>query len=321
MNIMIIGGAGFIGSRLSEVLNYKTTHNISIFDKSDNTSNQVNYFQGNILNKSELRECLLGIDLIINLAAEHKDNVSPVSLYDDVNVKGSKNICEIADELSIKHIIFTSTVAVYGMDGNGFDENSVPSPFNDYGRTKLEAEAIYNSWYDADKKNKKLVIIRPTAIFGEGNRGNIYNFFNQISSKAFIMIGDGRNKKSISYVGNIAEFILILISHPKPYILINYVDKPDLSMNELANIARDALGKKRLSRFKLPRYLGVFAGYLFDFFSLISSKDLILSSIRIKKFTSNSVVNTIYNNDNFEKPYTMKEAINRTLLYEFNDQK
>ena len=318
MNIMIIGGAGFIGSRLLEDLKNKGIHNLFIFDKLENKIKNLNYFQGNILNKENLRNSLKGMDLIINLAAEHKDNVSPLQLYTDVNVTGSLNICDIASEMNINHIIFTSTVAVYGLDGSGFTEESDPKPFNEYGKTKLQAEDLYRSWFDKDPINRKLSIIRPTAIFGEGNRGNIYNFFNQISSKTFVMIGSGENKKSISYVGNISEFLCKLIESTNAYNLINYVDKPDLSMNELADIARDTLGKKRLSKFKIPKFIGIAAGYIFDLLAVIMQKDLILSSIRIKKFISNSVVDSIYNN-NFTKPFTMKDSIKRTLTYEFKE--
>ena len=49
-----------------------------------------------------------------NLAAEHRDDVRPRSLYDEVNVEGAKNVCRVAEEKGINRIIFTSSVAVYG---------------------------------------------------------------------------------------------------------------------------------------------------------------------------------------------------------------
>ena len=54
---------------------------------------------------------------------------------------------------------------------------------------------------------RSLVIIRPTVIFGKGNRGNVFNLFNQINKGLFAMIGDGENIKSMAYVKNVASFL------------------------------------------------------------------------------------------------------------------
>ena len=58
------------------------------------------------------------------------------------------------------------------------------------------AENIYKDWFNEDPSKRTLIIIRPTVIFGEGNRGNVYNLLNQINSKKFAMFGNGKNKKS-----------------------------------------------------------------------------------------------------------------------------
>jgi uncharacterized protein YybS (DUF2232 family) len=68
-------------------------------------------------------------------------------------------------------------------------------------------ENILKNWQEQGKEERTLVIIRPTVVFGEKNRGNIYNLMRQISTGKFVMIGNGENKKSIAYVGNLAAFI------------------------------------------------------------------------------------------------------------------
>ena len=143
-----------------------------------------------------LRKMVEG-DVIINLAAEHRDDVTPRSLYDEVNVEGAKNVCRVAQEKWINKIIFTSSVAVYGFAEPNTDEKGKFAPFNDYGRTKMLAEQVYKNWYEKDPDNRCLVIIRPTVVFGEQNRGNVYNLLNQIAKGHFIMIGNGQNKKSM----------------------------------------------------------------------------------------------------------------------------
>ena len=66
---------------------------------------------------------MVNSDVVINLAAEHHDDVTPRSLYDDVNVKGAENVCNICTKLGIKRIIFTSSVTEYGFAPIGSDES------------------------------------------------------------------------------------------------------------------------------------------------------------------------------------------------------
>ena len=153
---------------------------------------------------------------IINLAAEHRDDVLPISKYYEVNVLGSKNVCKFAEKNNINKIIFTSSVAVYGFSNKPVNEEGKINYFNEYGRTKFLAEEVYREWFGRDPSNRSLTIVRPTVIFGNGNKGNVYNLIKQISEKKFIMIGNGKNIKSIAYVKNVADFLT--------YLLKNWID-------------------------------------------------------------------------------------------------
>ena len=107
------------------------------------------------------------------LAAEHRDDVSPISLYYDVNVRGTKNVLDAMDKANVKNIIFTSSVAVYGLNKISPNENHSIDPFNHYGKSKWQAEIIIKNWYEKDPIGKSVTILRPTVIFGERNRGNV----------------------------------------------------------------------------------------------------------------------------------------------------
>ncbi len=76
------------------------------------------------------------VNVIVNLAAVHRDDIRPLSRYDDVNVQGSVNVCEAARKHEINKIVFTSSVAIYGFALADTDESGEPNYFNDYGRTK-----------------------------------------------------------------------------------------------------------------------------------------------------------------------------------------
>ena len=101
-----------------------------------------------------------------------------------------KNVALVCLEKSIKKIVFTSTVAIYGFAEPGTDEGGAINPFNEYGRTKFEAEERLRAW--KNRGDNALIIVRPTVIFGEGNRGNVFNLMNQIASGKFLMVGQRR---------------------------------------------------------------------------------------------------------------------------------
>ena len=183
--VAIIGGAGFVGSRLT-----------ARFRNGNICSNKYDIDLSNHLDKSiyldvedaDSLDQLAGVSTIINLAAVHRDDVRPLSRYDDVNVQGAKNVCEAACKHGVHQIIFTSSVAIYGFAPADTDESGKSNYFNDYGRTKCLAEQVYKAWQAEDPESRTLVIVRPTVIFGEGNRGNVYNLLRQIASRRFLML-------------------------------------------------------------------------------------------------------------------------------------
>jgi len=264
-----------------------------------------------------LRRTIPDSSILINLAAEHQDDVKTISLYREVNVNGAKNICIVAREKNVKKIIFTSTVAVYGFAPIGTDENGEIKPFNEYGKTKYEAEHIFKVWQEEKPNDRTLVIIRPTVVFGENNRGNVYNLINQIVIDKFIMIGNGKNRKSMAYVENVVAFIKYSLSFNPGIHIYNYIDKPDFTMNSLVNSVKEIMGIQSKYIVKIPYIIGLTIGKGFDFFALLLRKKFTISSIRIKKFCANSVYNSAIDNSGFKAPITIKDALEKTIIYEF----
>jgi GlcNAc-P-P-Und epimerase len=316
-NISVVGGSGFIGTRLCDRLKENPNVSFRIIDKAMSKAYPNHSRIGDVRNPDDLLEHLAPDSVLVNLAAEHRDDVSPISLYDDVNVEGAKNICNAARKKNIHTIVFTSSVAVYGFAQIETDESGPISPFNDYGRSKYLAENVFREWYAEDKENRTLVIIRPTVVFGEKNRGNVYNLFKQIASGKFVMIGDGCNRKSIAYVENVSAFIEYCLGFKPGLYTYNFVDKPDFTMNALVNNVSCILGKPNKSFVKVPFKLGYLIGKVFDLIAFLSKKKFAVSSIRVKKFCSNSVFNSSISETGFISPVAIEDAIKRTVTYEF----
>jgi nucleoside-diphosphate-sugar epimerase len=318
MNITIIGGSGFVGTRLTTRL-LATGHSIKIVDKNDSRKYPNLRTYADVREPETLEKTLNGSDVVINLAAEHRDDITPKSLYDDVNVIGAENVCNICIKLGIKKIIFTSSVAVYGFAPVGTDETGKINYFNDYGRTKWLAEEKYRKWLNMNLSNS-LTIIRPTVIFGEQNRGNVYNLLNQIASGKFFMVGNGNNVKSMAYVENVAAFIDYSLNNGSGEHLYNYIDKPDFDMNTLVAEINLILGKSE-KLFHWPYWLGYLGGFCFDVLAFILHKKLSISSIRVKKFCSNTMFEALnIKKTDFKVPITLSEGLKNTIKYEFIDK-
>lgn len=315
MNIFIIGGKGFIGSRLSKRLLRKNINTkVGDIAISESEINHKNIYL-DVTDRNTL-DVIKGSDTIINLAAEHRDNIKPISRYENVNIIGAINTCNAARDNNVNRIIFTSSVAVYGFAPNNTKEDGKINYFNDYGRTKYEAEQIYIKWYLEKPSERSLVIIRPTVVFGEGNRGNIYNLMKSISSKRFLMIGHGKNIKSIAYVENVAAFIEYCLDF-KGQQTFNYIDKPDMDMNTLVKKIRFSLFESNNVGIRIPSYLAKIIGILFDLISFLLKKEFSISNIRIKKFMANSQFDSSIKNTKFIAPVNLLDAIEMTLKNEF----
>ncbi|MDB2690599.1 NAD(P)-dependent oxidoreductase [Planktomarina temperata] len=312
--VSIIGGAGFVGTYLCKQLIAKGW-DFEIIDIKASNSFPERTKIGDIRNLQSLREKISG-DFVVNLAAIHRDDVQDLSQYHETNVLGSRNITKVCTEKGIKNILFTSSVAVYGYADPDTDEEGKIEPFNEYGRTKFEAEEVFRKWQK--EGDYSLTIVRPTVIFGEGNRGNVFNLFNQIESGKFFMIGSGENKKSMAYVQNVAAFLETCLGSKKKYLLSNYVDAPDLTMNELVSLVRFKLKGKYNVGLRIPYMLGLFIGYACDTCSKILNVQLSISALRIKKFTSSTQFKSAQCDlEGFAPPFSLVDAIEQTLHSEF----
>ena len=317
MKISIIGGSGFVGTKLIERLQDESAYELLNIDKAPSAHYPQISQIGNVLDKDLLNQQLSGTDLVILLAAEHRDDVSPISAYYDVNVQGMRNTLEAMEVNHITRIIFTSSVAVYGLDKDNPDESFPADPFNHYGKSKWEAEQVLQEWYKTHE-DWNINIVRPTVIFGEGNRGNVFNLLNQIASGKFMMIGNGKNQKSMSYVGNIVAFLKYLIEDcTSGYQVFNYVDKPDFTTNDLVYHTGEILGK-RIPTTHIPYWVGMMGGYGFDVLAFISRKKLSISSVRVKKFCAVTKYDSKKAmNSGFIPPFSMEEGLRRMLKAEF----
>ena len=314
-DIAILGGSGFIGSRMAARM---TEQNLPfrIGDLKQSAAFSDRWMACDVRKSETLLETLRGATAIVNLAAEHRDDVRPLSRYQETNVLGASQVCLAARHLGIQKIVFTSSVAVYGFHSGPMEECGPYAPFNEYGKTKLEAERVYQDWAKEDSA-RTLVIVRPTVVFGEGNRANVYNLLKQIASGRFLMTGPGTNVKSMAYVENVAAFLIHSLSFGPGVHFFNYTDGPDMTTRELVDFVKRCLGRNgRVPR--MPKTVALAGGYFFDALSRLTGQTFPVSAVRVRKFCENTQVSAKrVAQTKFIPPSSLGEGLARTIHFEF----
>ena len=179
MRILVIGGAGYIGSHVARAF-LDRGYAVTVFDNfqtglRENLFHDAAFVYGDIMRPEQLREAMReGFDGCVHLAALKAAGQSMLKpeLYAESNISGTINILNQATAAGISRLIFSSSAAVYGSPQYlPIDENHPKEPENFYGFTKLEIERILD-WYDR-LKGIRYAAIRYFNAAGYDVRGRI----------------------------------------------------------------------------------------------------------------------------------------------------
>jgi UDP-glucuronate 4-epimerase len=232
MNILITGGAGFIGSSLVEILLKEGQFKIycldnfdAFYDKKIKQKNIQNFFNNknfNFIEKDILHISSLEInekiDCIVHLAAKAgvRPSIENAESYFDVNVNGTLKVLEYAKRKNIKKVIFASSSSVYGVNKN-IPWKTVEldlQPISPYASSKIAAEKIgftYSYLFDI-----KFIALRFFTVYGPKQRPDlaISKFISKIYNNETIQIyGDGSTSRDYTYIDDIIEGIYKAIQY------------------------------------------------------------------------------------------------------------
>ena len=214
MNFLLIGGNGFIGSHISDIL-IKNNHKVRVYDlfmeKYRSPLKEVDYRIYPIDDLNALYEAMLDIDVVFHLASSTVPSTSILDPLLDVNgnLVSSINILNTAVRAKIKKIIyFSSGGAIYGSVNGHINEQNELNPISSYGIIKSTIEKYFILY--GKKYNIETVIFRPSNPYGprQGHfiaQGVISTFLKKLSNnEAISVFGTGENMKDYIYIEDLA---------------------------------------------------------------------------------------------------------------------
>lgn len=275
-SILVTGGAGFIGSHLSERLlkegnkvlvidNFNDYYNPKIKRNNveevkktciDNNILLENYkvFEGDIRDNKFLKEVFSNkIDSIMHLAAMAgvRPSIQNPGLYYDVNITGTVNILERCREHGIKQFVFASSSSVYGNNEKvPFAESDrVDNPISPYAATKKSGELLCHTYHHLFDMN--IACLRFFTVYGPRQRPDLaINKFATLilEDKEIPFYGDGTTSRDYTYVDDIVNGIVSSINYvntdKKVFEIFNLGGDRTVSLNEMVETIEEVLGKK-----------------------------------------------------------------------------
>jgi len=266
-NILITGGAGFIGSHLVDHLLAQGLWRVTVVDdfndfydpsikleniKTHRSNPNFELVEADIRDPAALRRAFTetNFECIVHLAARAgvRPSLKEPHLYLETNVNGTMNLLELARSSGTKQFIFGSSSSVYGLNNKvPFSEDDpIFNPISPYAATKAAGELICHSY--AHLYDMRIVCLRFFTVYGARQRPDlaIHKFAKLISAgKPIPVFGDGTTRRDYTYIDDIIAGVRAAIDyHQSKYEVINLGESRTVELRELISLLEDALGHR-----------------------------------------------------------------------------
>ena len=257
MKILVTGGAGFIGSHLLQLLQGQQGVEVVVYDnlssgRREHVPKGIRLVEGDVRDAEGLARLFAseGFDSVVHLAAQ---TMVPYSLSHpeedcQINLLGLINILECCRKYAVKHIVFSSSAAVYGDNLNiPLHEEEKPMPTSAYGITKMASEHYLRMYHDLYGLNT--TVLRFANVYGErqgaGGEGGVVSIFCKLlaAGQGVTVFGNGEQTRDFVYAGDIAE-ALWRGSQLEGHHVINISTQKETSVNQLLAAFKQAVGRE-----------------------------------------------------------------------------
>jgi len=263
MKILVTGGSGFIGSHVVDKLRDKGVK-VRVYDGIMPTYREdIEYYQGSILDRNELGFAMNGIDAVMHLAAiaDVKDVFSEPLKSEAINVRGAINVLEAARNSKVRKVIYGSTTWVYSeAESNNVDETTpLHAPSHFYTATKLAGEYYcqsYSKLYDLD-----VTILRYGIPYGPRARdGAVIPIFvkKALDGEALTITGDGSQFRKFIYVEDLAEGNVLALKSIAENKVYNLDGNKRITIKKIAETIQKIVGDVKIEY--IPERTGDYSG-------------------------------------------------------------
>ena len=252
MNILVTGGAGYIGTELiytlgemSEVDNIVVYDNLSrgnynLFIGHKVVPNKVKFIQGEILDSRKLRSALKNIDVVFHLAAKVTTPFANTDghVYEQTNHWGTAELTYALEESNVKQLIFLSSTGIYGNRSEAANESTQPQPDSFYSISKLRAEQHVKRLSD----KMKTIIIRLGNVYGYSKSMRFDAVINRFMFDAHFtnritINGSGGQHRSFIHIDKTTNVLSQLLNIDVPAGTYNLIDK-SLSILDIVEVMK-----------------------------------------------------------------------------------
>lgn len=212
--VLVTGAAGFVGSNLTRrLLSLKAQ--VRIFVRSESNKEIVEEFRaqgaevvyGDIRDREVVSEAVCGSDYVFHIAALFRQAKYPDSVYYEINVQGTKNVLDAAEQFGVSRVIHCSTIGVHSHIPNPpANEEEAYRPGDVYQASKCEGEKLARERFES--KRVPGVVIRPAMIWGEGDK-RLLKLFKGVSRRRMPIIGSGKTLSHWVYVHDLVQGMLL----------------------------------------------------------------------------------------------------------------
>ena len=288
MRVLVTGATGFVGRALVPMLT-QAGHDVTITVRYGPSADHLKNVRikniGEIGPDTDWQEALSNIDAVLHLAGRaHVMNESgsdPLAAYRRINRDGTKRLAEASADAGVKRLVFLSSIKVNGerTSDRPYSESDAPQPEDAYGQSKWEGEQALR-----ETPGLETVVVRTPLVYGPHVKGNFRSLLNICTKAVPLPLGGLQNRRSLIYVGNLADTLIRCVEHPEAAGGLYLVrDGDDVSTTALINSTAGALGK-RARLFPVPALLlragGALAGKTGMVSRLIESLEVDDSAIR-----------------------------------------
>ena len=264
MKALVTGGSGFIGSHVVDKLRDRGIE-VRVFDMIvPEYRNDIDYYQGSILDFDAMRMAMVGTDVVFHLAAvaDVKDVFEDPHYAETINVRGTANVLEAARKNgAIKRVILGSTTWVYSDTKQDLITENTPlsPPSHFYTATKMASEYYcksYEKLYDLNT-----TILRYGIPYGPRARdGAVIPIFVQkaLNGESLTLAGDGSQYRKFLYVEDLAEGNVLAVKKIAEGKTYNLEGDKEITIKQIAETIKDILGDVKIEY--IPARPGDFEG-------------------------------------------------------------